>query len=173
VQDFKWSSRLSFFPPLHDHDVVTIHLNALDTSPVGLSFGLASLDLSWTCRTFQRLDLSYFPRSQGCIGPFPWVAWRDWTCLTSFGLASLHRSQGCLGPFPWVPWDSFPEQVFLALNLDPCHRVFRELLNSVPLSGLDGSSFFTRPVPEPRNLGELLVQICWSFSTRTKTFAEL
>ena len=115
VQDFKWSSRLSFFRPLLDHDVVTIHLNALDTSPVGLSclliwpcfFGPVVLSKDWTCRTF--------PNRRGCIGPFPKVAWRDWTCLAPFSLASLHRSQRCLSPFTWVPWDSFPEQGSLTL----------------------------------------------------------
>ena len=83
-------------------------------------FGLASLDLSYSHRdgTWRT-----FPNRRGCIGPFPKVAWRDWTCLAPFGLASLHRSQRCLSPFTWVPWDSFPEQVFL----DPGHRVFREL----------------------------------------------
>ena len=75
--------------------------------------GLSCL-LIWPCFFGPFLDLSYFPPE-------------DWTCLAPFGLASLHRTQRCLGPFPRVARDSFPEQVFLALNLDPCHRVFVDL----------------------------------------------
>ena len=161
----------TFFPPLHDHDVATIHLIALllflDTSSLGLHWTDLAL-LFWTF-------------------PGPVVLSRGWAYSASLGLPSLHLSWECIGLFPRAAMDSFPGCVSLHLpssltlatasplnfglravvglglfvilhssytsaslhgNRHPCHRVFMAL-DSVPLSGLDCSSFCTRPIPVP------------------------
>ena len=106
------------------------------------------MDLSWICRTFHQ---------------------KTWTCLAPFGLASLHRTQRCLGPFPRVARDSFPEQVFLVLHLDPCHRLFVDLNFELRVVvGLGIVRHSSHVLYQSLGTLGLLVPLCWPFSTRTR-----
>ena len=110
MPDFKWPFRLSFFPPLHDHDVVTIHLNALDTSPVGLSCLLI-----WPCFFGPFLDLS--PVRRDALVPFPRL--HGETGPASHRLALLLCTVRRDASVPGFHGTLFQSKCSL-----PCHRVF-------------------------------------------------
>ena len=150
----KTSKGLSFFPPLHDHDVATIHLNALDTFPVGLSCLLI-----WPCFFGPFLNLfagMHWSLSLGCMERLD-LPRTVWPCF--------------FAPFAEMPQSpGFHGTLFQSKCSLPCHRVFVnfDLRAAVGLG--------SRPVPEPRNLGnctDLLVvlhtdqNLSRSFRSRT------
>ena len=157
MQDFKWPFRLSFFPPLHDHDVVTIHLYALDTSPVGLSCLLI-----WPCFFGPFLDLS--PVRRDALVPFPRL--HGETGPASHRLALLLCTVRRDASVPGFHGTLFQSKCSL-----PCHRVFVnfDLRAAVGL----GVILHTRPVPEPRNLGNSLCRFVGRSPHGPKPFAEL
>ena len=129
VQDFKWSSRLSFFPPLLDHDVVTIHLNALDTSPVGLSCLLI-----WPCFFGPFLHLSYFPET----GPVVLPQRRDLSYFPQSQGMHWSLSQGCM------------ERLDLPHTVWPCFFApFAEMPQSLYLGSMGLFSRASVPCPQP------------------------
>ena len=171
----------TFFPPLLDHNVATIHLNALDTSPVGLSclliwpcfFGPVVLSRDWTCRTpTETGPVVLSPIAGDALVPFPGL--HGETGPTSHRLALLLCTvrRDASVPLPGFHGTLFQSKCSLpsTLTLATASFVNFELRAAV---GLGWFVILHTSCTRASELGELLVQICWSFSTRPKTFAEL
>ena len=123
--------------------------------------GLSCL-LIWPCFFGPFLDLSYFPPETGPASH-----------RLALLLCTVRRDALVL--FPGLQGTLFQSKCSLPSTLTLATASSWILtLNSVLLSGLDGSSFFTRPVPEPRNFGtpcaNLLVVLHTSWTRPSRNF---